>query len=461
MKATQKSLSINWSFLILIISIAIGLYFYNHSVTKFQTIDISAFENNGYIKQGFEPVKDLFIDNFRKGKEYGGTLAVYLKGEKIIDLFGGFTDYDTYEPCNYFTKDTVSNVQSISKAVSSLVVADFIDRGLLNYNDSIVKYWPEFGQSGKENFTISNALAHELGLVYLNTEDSHLFTPHEAIEKGIKLFEKQKPLVFEAINGQQPSAYHTLTHSLFLNEIVKRVDKKKRNIATYFKEEIAPRLNLKEEEGEVIFFKLPKSEYYRFARPINIPLYYLENLYTIVTEPFVRSFFTNPEFLAIKSVKHFPMFNIRNIEHHSSDAYAENPSYTVFTNGRTLAKIFTLLSNQTLNGNKPFGKHVTEMATIIKNSLKDQCLDTVLVKTNGGYYRPTDHTGTTIEPKYRNETVVFGIGNGGSMVIMDYKRQLSISFTTTRWAISNGLGNVHTYTNIISKIFELIDQQNK
>ena len=43
-----------------------------------------------------------------------------------------------------------------------------VDKGLLDYESKISKYWPEFGRNGKENITLKQLLKHEAGLDKLN-----------------------------------------------------------------------------------------------------------------------------------------------------------------------------------------------------------------------------------------------------------------------------------------------------
>ena len=37
---------------------------------------------------GYEPVKELFERNFRNGTEEHSQLCAYVKGEKVVDLWG-------------------------------------------------------------------------------------------------------------------------------------------------------------------------------------------------------------------------------------------------------------------------------------------------------------------------------------------------------------------------------------
>ena len=58
------------------------------------------------------------------------------------------------------------NIFSSGKSFEAIAVATLFDKGLLNYEDTIAKYWPEFAQNGKENVKICDVLRHESGLAY-------------------------------------------------------------------------------------------------------------------------------------------------------------------------------------------------------------------------------------------------------------------------------------------------------
>ena len=56
---------------------------------------------------------------------------------------------------------------SSGKSIAAIVAALMVDRGLLNYDDKIVTYWPEFGKNGKEGITVKDILRHEAGLAHI------------------------------------------------------------------------------------------------------------------------------------------------------------------------------------------------------------------------------------------------------------------------------------------------------
>lgn len=189
----------------------------------------------GYVAPGFEKVKTVFEENFKKRKELGASCCVYHKGKKVVDLWGGIRDIETGEP---WEEDTISIVFSTTKGVSSMAVAHAHSKGLFDYDDSVSKYWPEFAANGKENISIRQVLSHQAGLCAidepLNLEQ--LGNP-DALANAIG---KQKP----AWKPGQKHGYHGISLGWYESEIIRRTDPKKRTIGQYFQDEVATPLGL-------------------------------------------------------------------------------------------------------------------------------------------------------------------------------------------------------------------------
>ena len=97
----------------------------------------------GTVAPGYESVRDMFEANFREGRETNAQLCVYVGDELVIDLYASLYDSSSY------TGDTLSNVFSSTKSLTAICMARMVDKGLLDYNEKISKYWPEFAQNGK------------------------------------------------------------------------------------------------------------------------------------------------------------------------------------------------------------------------------------------------------------------------------------------------------------------------
>ncbi len=63
------------------------------------------------------------------------------------------------------TVDTIFDLASLTKVVATTTaIMQLSDRGLLNIDDRVAKYWPEFGQNGKAGLTLRQLLTHTSGL---------------------------------------------------------------------------------------------------------------------------------------------------------------------------------------------------------------------------------------------------------------------------------------------------------
>ena len=117
-------------------------------------------EIHGQVSKGFEPVREAFAENFSRRKELGAACCVYHHGEKVVDLWGGIRNKATGEP---WAEDTMVLVFSATKGFAAMTMALLHSRGLLDYDERVCTYWPEFAQNGKQNLTVRQLLAHKPG----------------------------------------------------------------------------------------------------------------------------------------------------------------------------------------------------------------------------------------------------------------------------------------------------------
>uniref|UniRef100_A0ABM0M7B0 Beta-lactamase domain-containing protein 2-like n=1 Tax=Saccoglossus kowalevskii TaxID=10224 RepID=A0ABM0M7B0_SACKO len=113
---------------------------------------------SGSVEPGFEEIEQAFRSLHEQGLEAGSAFAVYYKGQKIVDLWGGYANYDEEDP---WLEETMSMVYSSTKGVSAICIAVAVEHGYLDYDQKISHYWPEFAQNGKENITIKQLVNHE------------------------------------------------------------------------------------------------------------------------------------------------------------------------------------------------------------------------------------------------------------------------------------------------------------
>ena len=190
-------------------------------------------EIQGLCEPRFEAVKDAFSRNFEGGMEVGASFAVMINGEYVIDIWGGHKDK---EKTQLWEKDTICNVYSTTKVPTVLCTMMCVDRGLLDLDEKVATYWPEFAQNGKENILIRNIFSHTSGLAGI--EDTIPTNAYYDWDKIINLLAAQKPWWEPGTK----SGYHSTTHGYLLGELVRRVTGK--TLGTFFREEIAERLKL-------------------------------------------------------------------------------------------------------------------------------------------------------------------------------------------------------------------------
>jgi CubicO group peptidase (beta-lactamase class C family) len=189
----------------------------------------------GYVAPGFEEVEDEFERNFAERGEIGAAVAAYLRGEKVVDLWGGYRTPACDAP---WSEDTMVVVFSTTKGLSAMTLAVANARGWLDYDAPVSRYWPEFAQNGKEAITVRQLLAHEAGLAFL---DEHL-----SVEKLRDL-----DCIARLLAANAPAwppgtrhGYHAMTIGLYMQEIIRRVDPAHRSLGRFFREEIAQRLGI-------------------------------------------------------------------------------------------------------------------------------------------------------------------------------------------------------------------------
>jgi hypothetical protein len=91
----------------------------------------------------------------------GAAAAVYVDGEPVVDVWGGFADAGRTIP---WQRDTIVNVWSVTKTMTALCALLLADRGELDLDAPVVRYWPQFAASAKQGVLVRHLLAHTAGL---------------------------------------------------------------------------------------------------------------------------------------------------------------------------------------------------------------------------------------------------------------------------------------------------------
>src|ERR1700730_7946287 len=110
----------------------------------------------------FDGVRRAFEQNFVQGKEIGAAVAAWLDGELVVNLWAGAADEAGTKP---WQVDTLSTVLSGTKGLTSTCVHQLVERGDLDLNAPVARYWPEFAQAGKQDITLAMVMSHRSGVI--------------------------------------------------------------------------------------------------------------------------------------------------------------------------------------------------------------------------------------------------------------------------------------------------------
>jgi CubicO group peptidase (beta-lactamase class C family) len=208
----------------------------------------------GFTDERYAPARAAFEANLASGADVGASFCATLEGETVVDLWGGFADAAGTRP---WQKDTIVNVYSTTKTMTFLTALLIADRGGLDFDAPVARYWPEFAANGKADIKVSHLMAHSAGLSGwtepTTTEDLYDW------DKVCARLAAQAPL-WEP--GTQ-SGYHAITQGYLVGEVVRRITGK--SLGTVFREEIAEPL------GADFHIGLPASEDGRVAELIPPP----------------------------------------------------------------------------------------------------------------------------------------------------------------------------------------------
>ena len=123
-------------------------------------------------------------------------------------------------------------------------MAIMVDQGHLSYDSKITEYWPEFGQNGKENLTVSDVLKHESGLMKFNKVIPMEYLTTEAIKQNKmgEFIENEK--CYFVTDPAHKRQYHMFSRDMITNEIFRRVEPSKRTMGEYLRQEILPNFDI-------------------------------------------------------------------------------------------------------------------------------------------------------------------------------------------------------------------------
>lgn len=364
----------------------------------------------GTCDPAFAEVRAEFERNFRERGEVGASVCVRVGGRTVVDLWGGRARPDTGTP---WGQDTVSVVFSSTKGATALCAHILAARGLLDLDAPVVRYWPEFGQAGKDAITVKMLLNHTAGVVGVRGPlPAGAFYDWELITNRIAA---EAPF-------WQPGTrhgYHAFSFGWLVGEVVRRISGK--TVGTFFRDEVAGPLGLD------FWIGLPEAIAPRVAPiiPGDPP------------PPGAPSPQLPPLFMPALLNSGGFYFNAR--EAHA----AEIPAAGGITNARGLAGIYAPLACGGSLGGVQFvdGDTLARMGAVSAASEEDAVL-LLPLRYSLGFWKAVDHR--RLPPARQASLIIseeaFGHpGAGGSIGFADPRAELAFGYTMNRMGPGGGL----------------------
>ena len=363
---------------------------------------------HGSAQARFEPVRAVLAASLESGADLGASFTATIEGETVIDIWGGWADEAKTRP---WQSDTIVNVYSTTKTMTALTALLIADRGELDFDAPVARYWPEFAQGGKEAVTTGQLMSHSSGLS--GWEEPLLPEDLYDWEKVTSLLAAQTPW-WEP--GTAPG-YHAVTQGYLVGEVVRRITGK--SLGTVFREEIAEPL------GADFHIGLDAKHDSRVADLIP-PTDALGGNWISEIQ---RKSLSNPEV---------------NPLHTRTRAWrgAEIPAAGGHGNARSVAEIHALLANGGVaKGKRLMSEAGCRKALELQVEGNDQVLMNMPMRFGLGFGLPG-----AVMPVPNPDTIFWG-GYGGSIIVIDMNARATFSYVMNRME-SGLLGDTRSFSLI-------------
>ena len=401
---------------------------------------------DGYCDERFLEAKKIFERSIDSGFELGCAVSVEVKGEKVIDLWGGYSNIDKTK---LWKENTIVNVFSTTKGIAAICLLQLIEKGLIDLDKPVSEYWPEFSENGKSDIPVRYLFSHKSGLCGVRTP----------LEEGSFA---NWDLIYSELAKQEPfwepgtaHGYHALTYGHLIGELLRRVTGK--TIGQYFDENIAKPLNLD------FWIGLPEDQFYRITdiQPDKPGL--LQRVLMPILSKLPRGLapawwqmlidfadIEKPPGAALNN----PQLNMTPEEMEANTEKwrkAEIPAANGHGTARSIAKIYGILAN----GGSREGVHVLKPDTIemgrqTESDGKDLVLAQLHTRFGLGFMLGTEHVSMGPNPQS------FGHGGaGGSLGFADPDNHISLGFVMNQ--MHPGITAWRTATDVASSVYSSLD----
>jgi CubicO group peptidase (beta-lactamase class C family) len=347
----------------------------------------------------FEPLRELFAAKLDSGEDLGASLAVNIDGEVVVDLWGGWADEARAVP---WAEDTIACVFSTTKTMTSLAALVLVDRGELDLDANVAEYWPEFAARGKGGIKVRHLLSHTSGVS--GWEQPVTFEDVCDWGKSTAMLAAQAPWW----EPGTASGYHALTYGHLVGEVIRRITGLRPG--EFFAAHVAGPL------GADFHIGLAPSEFPRVAELVSWP-----------PQP-THPADLDPNSPAYKTSNGPPMDGDLAWSRTERWRRAEIPAVNGHGNARSVARIQSAVAC----GGVVDGVRLLSPATIGRIfEVQSDGIDLVLgyrLKIGLGYGLPWPE----VLPFVPGGRVCFGSGAGGSIVLADADRRLTIAYVMNK-----------------------------
>ena len=357
----------------------------------------------GDVASGFEGVREAFERNFAEHGEVGASLAVFVDGQPVVDLWGGRMHPDRDDP---WERDTIVNCWSMTKGMTATCAHVLADRGLLDYDAPVAQYWPEFGKLGKEAIPVRWLLSHQAGLVAVDPPLEP--RAHEDWDTMIHALEETRP----QWEPGTKNGYHMVTFGWLVGEVIRRITGQ--SVGGFFREEVAGPL------GADFLIGTPASEDGRIATIIQ----------PAPNEIFVRN--PAPDAPVNELMERSLMHDSQLVAAPNSRGWrgAEIPGGNGHGNARGVATVYSALATGGASGDvRLMSPERVDIAREVQVTSPDEVL-TIETRRSLGYMHPVPGTGDRRGPQS------FGHGGaGGSNGWADPEHRIGFGYAMNQmWA---------------------------
>ncbi|MFF9806466.1 serine hydrolase domain-containing protein [Streptomyces coeruleorubidus] len=360
---------------------------------------------HGEVAAGFEQVREAFAANFSEHRDIGAAVCVYQYDRPVVDLWGGIADPETGRP---WARDTLQLVYSATKGATATAAHMLAERGALDLDAPVAKYWPEFAANGKADIPVRWLLSHQAGLITL--------------DQPVPLDEALAwhPMV-AALAAQHPQwtpgtahGYHGRTWGWLVGEVIRRVSGQ--TPGRFFVDEIAAPLGLD------FFIGLPARERDRVSRMVyQRPAVDLTTVPADSVPEELReqvAAWRDPQSFSNRA---YAVTNPAEIDFDSPEVQAaELPASNGIGTARALARMYAALIGE-VDGMRLLTPDTLESATKEQASGKDQVM-LIPSRFSSGYMLPTEANPMTGPSSFGHT------GRGGSLGFADSENGVAFGY---------------------------------